>query len=74
MTFEYPDEVVYARAAEAQKARDHLAKALDLLAIVYDDSPCSFDHHGDCQAHGMLGFAPAPCPQVQIGQLLAAAG
>jgi hypothetical protein len=30
MTFEYPDEVVYAHAAAAQKARDQLAQIRDL--------------------------------------------
>jgi hypothetical protein len=34
-----------------QQALKRLVAALDLLELSTDDGPCTFDHHGTCQAH-----------------------
>jgi hypothetical protein len=43
-----------------------------LLRAFHDDSPCTFDHRGDCQAHGFFGFEPGElCPQAELTVVLA---
>lgn len=35
-----------------------------LIRDLADPEPCSFDHHGGCQAHGYLDLKPGElCPQ-----------
>lgn len=48
---------------------DHI---VSLLADLEDGDPCSFDHHGGCQAHGYLSLGPGErCPQGLLTELLA---
>ena len=43
-----------------------------LIADLVDPDPCSFDHHGGCQAHGYLSLEPGEvCPQAEAKQWLA---
>lgn len=37
---------------------DYVARLETALAALVDDSPCRYDHHGDCQEHGL---SPRPC-------------
>ncbi|WP_280835759.1 hypothetical protein [Mycolicibacterium frederiksbergense] len=39
-----------------------LCRAVELLSQFVDSEPCTFDHHGDCQAHGFIGLDGCPCP------------
>ncbi len=42
----------------------------DLAKDLYDDEPCSFDHHGGCQAHMFLEPEPgATCPHGRAQRL-----
>lgn len=42
----------------------------DLAKELYDDEPCSFDHHGGCQAHGWLEPGPGEeCPDGRAQRL-----
>lgn len=44
----------------------------ELLESLIDGDPCSFDHHGGCQAHGYLELEPGElCPQAELKQHLA---
>ena len=44
----------------------------DLLSALVDESPCEFDHHGGCQAHGYISLQPGEeCPQAELKRLLA---
>lgn len=48
--------------------RDRLA---DLVRDLADPDPCSFDHHGGCQAHGYLDLKPGEkCPHAEAKELL----
>ncbi|MDN3244117.1 hypothetical protein [Streptomyces sp. ZSW22] len=47
------------------------ATLLDLVRDFLDPDPCSFDHHGYCQAHGYLGGEPMSCPHGRAKKLLA---
>lgn len=64
------DEVTAARAiAEAVLAiveRDQVAPLRALIGEFIDPDPCSYDHHGYCQAHGL---DPAPCPHQRAKEL-----
>jgi hypothetical protein len=45
----------------------------ELLESLIEDEPCSFDHHGGCQAHGYLSLAPGEmCPQEEAKRILEA--
>jgi hypothetical protein len=48
------------------------ATLIDLVRDFLDPDPCSFDHHGYCQAHGYLGGEPGSCPHGRARKLLAA--
>jgi hypothetical protein len=49
-----------------------LSQYLDLLSALVDESPCEFDHHGGCQAHGYISLQPGEeCPQAELKRLLA---
>ena len=39
-------------AALVDLRREHV-DLRELLADLYDDEPCSYDHHGYCQSHGL---------------------
>ena len=43
-----------AEREQAAADRAALAQARALLAELYDDSPCRFDHHGYCQEHDSM--------------------
>lgn len=43
-----------------------------LVRDFLDPDPCSFDHHGYCQAHGHLGGEPMSCPHGRARKMLAA--
>lgn len=47
-----------------------LEQTLPVVEALHDDSPCSLDHHGYCQEHGLPG--PIPCPDARARELLAA--
>ncbi len=52
---------------------DEALKLLDSFTPDTDDDPCSFDHHGGCQAHGFLSLRPGQiCPAVQAHGMLVA--
>lgn len=62
----------YSRAAHNRHVEDALSAAgfgpvqesADLIRDLTDPEPCSFDHHGGCQAHGYLSLEPGDtCPQ-----------
>lgn len=40
--------------------QDALGVAVPLVDELADDEPCTLDHHGYCQMHGLPG--PGPCP------------
>lgn len=42
-----------------------------LVRDFLDPDPCSFDHHGYCQAHGYLGGEPLSCPHGRARTMLA---
>jgi hypothetical protein len=41
----------------------------ELLQDLIDPDPCSFDHHGYCQAHGWMSTSPR-CPHARAKELL----
>ena len=46
-----------------------------LINDLTDPDDCWFDHHGGCQAHGILGLEPGEkCPHAEAGELLAQMG
>lgn len=45
-----------------------LAVAVPLIDDLYNDTPCSLDHHGYCQEHGHLD--EGPCPDGEAQKLL----
>lgn len=48
-----------------------IAAKRELLESLVDDEPCSFDHHGGCQAHGYLSLRHGElCPQYELKVLL----
>lgn len=56
---------------QREAERDRLLDLLD--CFVNDGDPCSFDHHGGCQAHGYLSLEPGEkCPHAEAKELLAA--
>lgn len=67
---EHADEMT--PLVEDRKDRDRMGyQALELLADLVDEDPCSFDHHGGCQAHGFLALESGEiCPQEQAKILL----
>lgn len=46
--------------------RDQVAPLRALIGEFIDPDPCSYDHHGYCQAHGL---DPAPCPHQRAKEL-----
>ena len=64
-------------ALHAAVARVERAEALIRYAVEVEDGPCSFDHHGYCQAHPHSGADPeegVPCWFVRARALLAPEG
>ncbi len=55
-----------ARVAQAAAGKTDL---LDLVRDFVDPDPCSFDHHGYCQAHGWTGTTPR-CPHARAKEML----
>ncbi|MGQ4393741.1 hypothetical protein ACN6K5_003527 [Streptomyces violaceoruber] len=55
----------------ATETQPNTATLLELLRDFLDPDPCSFDHHGYCQAHGYLGGEPMSCPHGRAKKLLA---
>lgn len=59
----YRDSGFMARAREdVPFLLDRVAELEALVRDFTDPDPCSFDHHGYCQAHGYLGGDPMSCP------------
>ena len=49
-----------------------LHSALNLMGDLTDPEPCTFDHHGGCQAHGYLSLVPGEkCPQQEAKDMIA---
>lgn len=71
MVYEYPDEVVMARAEAHRQQVNDLAEAVNLLGQLTDAEDCSFDHHGDCQAHGFFDLTGCLCPHQAAKNLIA---
>jgi hypothetical protein len=42
---------------------------VELVDDLHEDSDCSFDHHGDCQAHGWFGLEGSECPNATARRL-----
>ncbi|MER7801211.1 hypothetical protein ABTX71_12860 [Streptomyces parvulus] len=62
------------RVADETAATETQADTATLLELVrdfLDPDPCTFDHHGYCQAHGYLGGEPMSCPHGRAKELLA---
>jgi hypothetical protein len=60
---------------EKKEAVDVLKETIVLINEMYlllkdlrDSTPCCFDHHGNCKAHGWYGNGV--CPQERIRKLL----
>ena len=47
---------------------DEIGRLRALVADLADPDPCTFDHHGHCQAHGWLSAA-TPCPHCRAKQI-----
>jgi len=43
------------------------AQLMEIAEELYDDSPCSYDHHGLCQTHSLQ---EKPCPHEQMGLII----
>ncbi len=55
--------------ARVTQAAAGKADLLDLVRDFVDPDPCSFDHHGYCQAHGWLDTEPR-CPHARAKEML----
>lgn len=54
-------------------AQANAATARQIIEELTDPDPCSFDHHGDCQAHGFFDLTPEnPCGHEKAKRFLAA--
>lgn len=59
-------------STRAEVAADELLKLRRLVRDFTDPDPCSFDHHGGCQAHGYLCLEPGElCPHEEARRYLA---
>lgn len=56
-------------AGRTAAAADHL---IELIQDLADPDPCTFDHHGYCQAHGWMATDPH-CPHARARDVLGAA-
>jgi 16S rRNA G966 N2-methylase RsmD len=52
------------------RSNDLLSRSLSILEDMVDPDECSYDHHGNCQAHGWTGIDPS-CPHKRAKELLA---
>lgn len=43
-----------------QGVKASLGVAVPLVGSLHSDTPCSLDHHGYCQEHGLPGAIPCP--------------
>ncbi|MFE2353437.1 hypothetical protein [Streptomyces parvulus] len=69
-----PGIIVRRRLADETTDTETTADTSELLGLIrdfLDPDPCSFDHHGYCQAHGYLGGEPMSCPHGRAKKLLA---
>lgn len=57
-----------ARAMLTLAKRD-ARRIVDLLRDLTDPDPCTFDHHGYCQAHGWMATEPR-CPHARAKEML----
>jgi len=46
-----------------------LNEAISIINDLVDNEPCSYDHHGHCQAHGWPHFDP-PCPHARAKKFI----
>ena len=52
------------------RSNDLLARCMSIIRSMVDPDECSYDHHGNCQAHGWTGIDPS-CPHKRAKELLA---
>jgi hypothetical protein len=66
------DHVEAAVAITYEVMSEHLIPVQrDLLMALAEPSPCTFDHHGGCQTHGVLDLEPGQqCPQAVLAEIL----
>ena len=55
--------------ASARINREKREEATLILADIFDEALCSFDHHGYCQAHGWL-TVEAECPHARAKRFI----
>lgn len=56
-----------------KEAQATAATARQIIQELTDSDPCSFDHHGDCQAHGFFDLSSEnPCGHEKAKRFLAA--
>lgn len=56
-----------------REAQANAAAARQIIEELTDPDPCSFDHHGGCQAHGFFDLTPEnPCGHEKAKRFLAA--
>jgi len=60
---------------ENEELKRDRVKLIELVECFVDPDPCSFDHHGGCQAHGFLSLGPGEmCPNEEAKRLIALSG
>ena len=52
------------------RPNDLLDRCMSIIRGMVDPDECSYDHHGNCQAHGWTGTDPS-CPHKRAKELLA---
>lgn len=57
------------RTRERDEARAEADRLRSLVAELYDDGPCQYDHHDQCQGHNL---DRRPCPHARAAELLTA--
>lgn len=56
-----------------KESHANAATARQIIEELTDPDPCSFDHHGDCQAHGFFDLSSEnPCGHAKAKRFLAA--
>lgn len=67
-----PDaQMIIAARNQGPALIDEVRTLRGLVSDFLDPDPCSFDHHGYCQAHMYLGGEPGSCPHGRARKMLA---